>query len=156
MCAVAVPLWQLSLKCIRREMPSQLADASADDFPSDGGKYFDFAWLCLRRHLADLLLEQWHLRNGCRGCTEKGAARVLRALKNSTAGSSLAQLPAPFWSLPSASLYLLSQTGFTNALSIRTGCCSSSQLSWLVCSQEKTEVCSVCVCISGNQLRQFL
>ena len=39
----AAPLWQLTLKCVGRETPSQLADASADDFPSDGGKCFDFA-----------------------------------------------------------------------------------------------------------------
>lgn len=39
----AAQLWQLSLKCIQREIPSQLADAYADDFPSDGGKCFKSA-----------------------------------------------------------------------------------------------------------------
>lgn len=38
----AVPLQQLSLKCVPRETRAQQEDASADDFPSGGGKCFDF------------------------------------------------------------------------------------------------------------------
>lgn len=70
---------------------------------------------------------------GAETALREGAVQVLRAQKNSVAGSLLhctschkqaALMPSPF--RPS-------------------GCCSSSQLIWLVCSQEKTEVSSVCV-----------
>lgn len=145
----AAQLWQLSLKCIQRETPSQLADACANDFPSDGAKCFKSAWWCLRRSCCSKSKSaKDHLRNGHRHCTEKGAAHF-KSTKEQHCRVCLVQVPAPFCSFPSASLYPLSQTGLTNALAIRPGCCSSSQLSCLV-AQRKTEVCSVCVSLATN------